>query len=103
MNVYIPPSIVLGGMSFMIFLICLIAFVKSVKFVIYDKSPLKFYVIGKYIVVGYLGTLYGILAFDRLIYDIIEYPQWAYLLLLRVAAFLSSVVFLTDAFMRGKS
>jgi len=88
-----------------IFAFCMVAGVRSINyFISATDDPKRWYVIAKGAVILYLGVLYGIIAID-FYFDIVKYPtqiSTATGQLLRVAAVVTSFIFLMDSWMRTK-
>ena len=98
------PSL-MEGMAASVFVVCLIAGIRSFYYVYQEKDdPKKWYVLAKGLVILYLGSMYGIVAVDYF-WDIVKYPtqiQSTTGQMLRVAALITSVIFLTDSWIRNK-
>lgn len=93
----------MGPMAAIVSIVCLVSVIKSIGYLFNGASaPKKWYVAGKYLVVLYIGVLYGILTIDKMVIDIIEYPSGDYLFMLRVGSVMGSIVFLADAWLRDK-
>lgn len=92
------------GIAILISLVCLIAGLRCITFFVCGDrdDPKRWYVLGKGFVILYLGAMYGIVAVDFW-FDIVKYPiylQTTIGQMLRIAALVTSFVFLTDSWIR---
>ena len=85
-------------------ILCLTAAIWNVCYFIKHTRPSRWYILGKGLVILYLGVCYGAISIDRWI-DIIRYPTDALnptMQLTRIAALLTASVFVMDAWIRDK-